>query len=77
MSPTFYPTQCRFLKDSSGDRGLFADAIGGEDGGARAVEFDTVERFDPASGKWTLVASMTLPRAQVDRQTPPHVVFGR
>lgn len=56
---------------------MFADAIGGEDGGARAVEFDTVERFDPASGKWTLVASMTLPRAQVDRQTPPHVVFGR
>eukprot|EP01051_Picozoa_sp_SAG22_P011423 SAG22_NODE_1097_length_5575_cov_2.150292_1_plen_361_part_00 len=47
----------------AGDGRLYA--IGGEDGGSRAIEFDTVERYDPEAGIWTFVAPMALPRAQV------------
>jgi N-acetylneuraminic acid mutarotase len=39
-------------------------ALGGEDGGARSISFDTVERYDVAAEKWSLVSPMILPRSQ-------------
>ena len=55
--------------DGAGDGGAKQTqtlyAIGGEDGGARAIEFASAERYDPAADRWTAIAAMAVPRAQV------------
>eukprot|EP01043_Picozoa_sp_COSAG02_P047061 COSAG02_NODE_4471_length_5328_cov_3.132721_3_plen_118_part_00 len=37
----------------------------GEDGGSRAISFDSVERYDPSRDKWSLITPMKVPRCQV------------
>jgi N-acetylneuraminic acid mutarotase len=50
-------------------------ALGGEDGGSKAISFDSVERYDLAADKWALVSPMTLPRSQASSGVVGGVLF--
>lgn len=44
-------------------------AIGGDDGGGAPTFYDTVERFDPETQQWNMVASLNLARSMAGGAT--------
>jgi len=50
-------------------------AVGGEDGGANPVSYDSVERYDPTADTWTMMSSMNVPRCQVGAGVISGILF--